>query len=670
MVVRETFLCGMPDLRRSLLAALLFAAGAIAPGCRTKPEPHPAPSPAATEGSPPMMPAHPARDIHSFSAPTEVVTTHLGLHWRVSFETRTLAGHMTAHVVRHDAEAPLRLDTRGLAVLRVETSAHPATPSLAGLGAEAGWRAATWSQSEPDAILGRALIVPLPADAQLVRVHYEASTEASGLQWLRAAQTSGEQPFLYSQSQAIHARSFIPCQDSPGVRVTYDAQIELDRPLVAAMAGRRVDAEGREVAPDALPPDGIHRFDMRQPIPAYLLALAVGDLRFTSLGPRSGVWAEPAVLAKAADEFGDLEAMLKTAESLYGPYRWERYDVLVLPPAFPFGGMENPRLTFATPTILAGDRSLVSLIAHELAHSWSGNLVTNATWGDMWLNEGFTVYIERRIIEALYGERRHAMESVLGYQDLLDEFARVDPADQHLQVSLVGRDPDDGLTDVPYEKGALLLTQLEHAFGREVFDPFIRAWFDAHAFTSVRTEVFEAFARRELYDKPAKGAAPDLARWIHGPGVPDGARRPTSPAFVEVDAQVRSFAVGDLAAKDLPGEAWTVYEWLHFLRALPKTMPTERLAELDAAFSLTASSNYEVLAQWLEVAVRRGHRPVDARLETFLLGVGRRKFLVPLFEALLAAERQTDAAQIYAKARPGYHAVTRGTLDDLLGVPG
>ncbi len=614
-----------------------------------------------------------ARDIHSYADPTRVATTHLGLSWRLAFADRTLTGHMTAALRRADPTAPLRLDTRGLSVTRVETSEHPpgASPRLAELGDDS-FTAAEWSWGQTDEILGRELVVHLPPAATLVRVHYVANADASGLQWLDAAQTSGEQPFVYSQSQAIHARSFIPCQDSPGVRVTYDALVEVDRPLVVAMAGRRIDAAGDEAPPDAVPGDGRHRFDMRQPIPAYLLAMAAGDLRFTPLGSRTGVWAEPAVVDRAAQEFADMEAMLRTAETLYGAYRWERYDVLVLPPAFPFGGMENPRLTFATPTILAGDRSLVSLIAHELAHSWSGNLVTNATWSDMWLNEGFTVYIERRIVEALYGEDRQRMEAVLGFQDLQDELSRVDEADERLAVSLKGRDPDDGLTDVPYEKGALFLRQLEEAYGREVFDPFLRQWFDDNAFTSVRTDRFESHLREHLIDvaQPRPGATiPQPDDWIHAPGIPDGAALPQSDAFVDVDAQVAAFVAGSVDVDELRGGAWSVYEWLHFLRHLPDALPVERLAELDQTYDLTTSTNYEVLAQWLDASIRHGYGAVDERLERFLVEVGRRKFLVPLYEALLAAGREDDAKRIYGGARSGYHAVTRSTLDGLLGAP-
>jgi leukotriene-A4 hydrolase len=409
---------------------------------------------------------------------------------------------------------------------------------------------------------------------------------------------------------------------------------------------------------------GRARFAMTQPIPSYLVALAVGRLEFRALGDRTGVWAEPTMLDRAADELADVESMLRTTEALFGPYRWGRYDVLVLPPAFPFGGMENPKLTFATPTILAGDRSLVALIAHELAHSWSGNLVTNATWSDLWLNEGFTVYIERRIVEAVFGRERAEMEATLGLAELERELSEVDPRDTALHVDLDGRDPDDGINRVPYEKGALLLRTLEETLGRAVFDGVLRAWFDEHAFRSVTTAQFESYLGSQL--DPAVAQALSIEAWIHEPGIPDGAARPSTQGFAAVDAALEAFlAGGDAAALD--AGSWSAHEWLRFLRGLPPDLPAARLGELDDVFALTDTGNYEVLAQWLETAVRHGHRATDERLEAFLLEVGRRKFLVPLYRSLLEHGRIDDARRIYGQARPGYHPISRGTLDELIG---
>jgi aminopeptidase N len=630
----------------------LLACGLLL-GCRPGPEPS-APGPTAATPNEPGQ-AAPA-DVHSAARPNEVVVRHSGFDLSVDFEGHSVRGVATLAVERLDPSKPLHLDTRDLEIRTVKTGTVGELKTLATAGVT--WSETTFEQTDGE--LGSDLSITLPEGADAVRIEYATSPEASGLQWLAPEQTAdGSHPFLYSQSQAIHARSWIPCQDTPGVRSTFDAVVRVDGGLTALMAAQTVPSEE----------PGVFRFTMDQPIPSYLVAMAVGKVEFAELGPRSGVWAEPSVLKKAVAEFGDVETMIDAVEGLYGPYRWGRYDILVLPPAFPFGGMENPRLTFATPTILAGDRSLVALIAHELAHSWSGNLVTNASWGDLWLNEGFTVYVERRVVESLYGREREEMEAMLGRQDLEKELAELPAPDQRLSTDLTGRDPDDGLTNVPYEKGALLLRLLEETYGREAFDPFLQKWFTEHAFTSVRTSDFEAFVKAELIEKhaPLEGKVPvDLDGWIHTPGMGPGAPTPHSAAFETVDASLQSWLGGKAKATSLETKGWTPHEWLHFLRALPKDLSSDQLAKLDGAFGFTTSTNAEILAQWLETSIRHDYRASDAALETFLVGVGRRKFLTPLYRALMESGREADAKRIYAKARAGYHPITQRTLDALV----
>jgi leukotriene-A4 hydrolase len=583
-----------------------------------------------------------AADLHSHARPEHVRVRHLDLDLEVDFGRQRLHGLATLAVERtsKDERQPLILDSRKLRIEKVESS--PDGAAFAPTPFEVG---------KEDEILGSPVTVTLPAKAKAVRIHYATGPQASGLQWLGRELTAGKRhPFLFTQSQAIHARSWIPLQDSPGVRITYTARIRTPKGVLAVMSAANDPRNPRT---------GEHRFEMKQAVPPYLIALAVGDLEFRALGRRTGVYAEPGVVGKAAEEFADLERMMSVVETLYGPYRWERYDVLVLPPSFPFGGMENPRLTFVSPTILAGDRSLVSLLAHELAHSWSGNLVSNATWSDFWLNEGFTVYLERRIVEKVYGKKRADMEAVLGRQSL---------SDQVLHIDLKGRDPDDALTDVPYEKGALFLTHLEQTFGREKFDRFLRGYFDHFAFRSITTADFAAYLDRHLLkDSPKLAAQVPVEEWLHKPGLPGTAPSFRARAFEEVQIQAKAWVEGKVKASALRTGAWSTPEWLHFLTMLPAKLTAAQMKELDEALGLTKRTNAEVLFQWLLLAVRHGYAQAYPRLEEFLTTQGRRKFLKPLYEELVKTPEGKDRARrIYEKARPNYHPIAVGTIDALL----
>ena len=594
-------------------------------------------------------------DPHSFSNPAEVAVTHLTLLLDVDFDSRTVRAEASWKIRNLSCARELRLDTRGLTIRRVQ------------LLESGSIREASFELGEERPLLGQPLVVRIEPGTEEVLIAYETTGEADALQWLEPRQTAGrKQPFLFTQSQAILARTWIPCQDTPAVRFTYTAAVEVPESLTAVMSAGN-GGEPREL------PGGRKRFlfEMPQAIPSYLMALAVGDLGFKALGERSGVYAEPSLVESAAWEFADTEKMMLACEELFGPYRWGRYDILVLPPSFPFGGMENPRLTFATPTILAGDRSLVALVAHELAHSWSGNLVTNATWDDFWLNEGFTVYLEHRIMERLYGREYDEMLARLGLDELsntVDELLKDHPADTHLKLDLAGRDPDDGMTDVAYEKGYLFLRMLENAFGRERWDVFLRSYFDRFSFQPMTTEGFLSFLDRELLAKDrALAAGLRIREWVYGPGLPGNLPAVRSAALEKAAAAAGYFAAG-VKAGALKTDGWTTHEWLHFLRHLPSPLPAERLADLDEVFSLTASKNSEILCQWFLVALPGGYRPVMEPLESFLERVGRRKFLSPLYRELAKTPGGLRRARkIYARARPGYHPVAIGTLDGILG---
>ncbi len=590
-----------------------------------------------------------ATDFHSYANPAAVRVRHLDLDWDVLFEEKILKGTAVLTVERVSQNQPLILDTRNLNIEKVETSADGANYSPA-----------TFSVGSVDKILGAPLTIPLPEKANRVRIHYSTSPGASGLQWLEPSQTAAKKdPFVFTQSEAIHARSWIPLQDTPQVRVTYTARVRTPHRLLAVMSAEN---DWRT------PRDGDYQFTMRQPIPSYLIALAVGDLQFRPLGRRTGVYAEPQVVDKAATELNDTEKMVLATERLYGPYRWGRYDLLVLPPSFPFGGMENPRLTFATPTILAGDKSLVSLVAHELAHSWSGNLVTNATWRDFWLNEGFTVYLERRILEAVYGSAREKMEAALGLRDLREEVATLEDRDEILHIDLKGRDPDEGSTDIPYEKGALFLRHLEETFGRARFDRFLRGYFDHFAFQSITTEQFLDYLQQNLLDKfPNLAARVPVDEWINKPGIPANAPQPSSPAFSRVEKQAKLWLRGEIPVARIPAAKWTTQEWLHFLKSLPQELDLKKMGELDQAFKLTRSDNSEIAFQWLLMSIRNRYQAAYPRLEEFLTSIGRRKFIKPLYEELAKTpEGKERALTIYRRARPTYHPIAVASIDEVL----
>ena len=586
-------------------------------------------------------------DPNSYANYNEVRVRDVRLDVSVSFEEKRLSGF-----------AELGLDWKSGKVLVLDTRDLEIT-EVYGIDEQARFRKVPFSLAPTHKLYGQKLSIRLPAQSPRVRIVYRTKPTASGLQWLSPEQTLGkDQPFLFSQSQAIHARSWVPLQDTPAVRFTYRAHIRTPEGLLARMSANNNPSDKA---------DGDYRFDMPQPIPSYLMALAVGKLEFKSLGKRSGVYAEPGRIDAAAAELSDTESMIDIAEQLYGPYRWERYDMLVLPPSFPFGGMENPRLTFLTPTFIAGDKSLVSLIAHELAHSWSGNLVTNDSWSSIWLNEGFTTYVQSRIVEKAYGRERERMETSLSEADLLAEIKEMPEADQSFRPNLVGRDPDEGLSSVPYDKGQWFLRWLEESFGREKFDPFIRAWFDSHAFQSVNTDQFLAFLQSELLDKnPGVVTIEQVQQWVEKPGIPAFAKAAESAKFKAVDALIARFNAGEASVADVPAAQYSTQEWLRLLHGLnAKAQSTETLAALDKAFKLTGYGNNEVAHVWYLMAIANGYSAADAAMEQYLVTIGRRKLIVPLYK-LLSEKDRARAQAIYAKARPGYHPIAQSTLDEML----
>jgi leukotriene-A4 hydrolase len=629
------------------LLSLLAACSAPAP-----PEPAPVSAKAPQPAPQTTSPTAPVRDPQSFAHPDEVAVEHLKLDLTVDFTQKILTGRASLRLKNKTAADRLFLDTHDLDVRRVLLD---------------GKTAAKYTLHDAQPILGSALEIEITPQTEWVSIDYSSRPEAGALQWLDPQQTAGKtHPFLLSQSESILARTWVPCQDTPGVRMTYEAEVRVPPELLAVMSATN---------PQKKSADGVYRFEMKQRIPSYLLALAVGDLEFRALGPRSGVYAEPPVIEAAAWELADTPKMIDAAEKLYGPYQWGRYDVLVLPPSFPFGGMENPRLTFATPTILARDRSLVSLIAHELAHSWSGNLVTNASWNDFWLNEGFTNYFERRIMEAVSGKDYSDMLWILGHEELdqaVIEAGGLTSKDTALHLDLTGRDPDEVPTGIAYEKGSLFLRMLEEGVGRERFDRFLRGYFATFAFQSMDTARFVAYLKQNLLNGDEKLARQlQVDTWIYSPGIPSNAPVLHSTAFDQVDRQLAALAQGTPAAQ-LQTQGWTTHHWLHFLRNLPAPAKTTtdktKMAELDAAFHFTDTGNSEILDEWLLRALRTGYDTALPALEHFLISQGRGKFLRPLYTEMAKTPAGAEMGlRIYEKARPGYHSLARQAMDKVLG---
>ena len=599
----------------------------------------------------PILATPDAVDVHSYARPLEARVTHLALDLGVDFAAKRVGGTATLDIDAKPGVGTIILDDKGLEIEKI---------------AAADGKPLTYKVGATDEHLGAPLEIAI-GDARKIVITYKSAPEAGALQWLTPEQTLGKkQPYLFSQGQAIENRTWIPTQDSPGIRQTWEARISVAQPLTAVMSAPKVgepvtEGEAR-----------IFSFKMDKPVAPYLIAIGVGDLAFRSLGPRTGVWTEPAMLDKAAAELADTEKMITAAEALYGPYQWGRYDLLVLPPSFPFGGMENPTLTFLTPTFIAGDKSNNSLIAHELAHSWSGNLATNATWSDFWLNEGMTTYATTRIVEAVYGAKVASQQISLGHDAMRKAVAEnggVSGADTRLRIDLKGRNPDDGLTDIAYEKGAAFLRTIEIAVGRERFDAWLNGWFARHQFQPVTTSLFLADIREHLIKgDQALEAKLMLDAWVDQPGIPASLAPADPMIFAEVDTAVTGFAAGTLP-NPTAWARWTTDERLRYLTKIDRKQPPERLEALGRAFGLARAGNNELRFAFLDLAVANRLDPAVPALEDFLITQGRRKFVRPLLTALAedAQWGRPIALRVYPKARPLYHPVTTRDIDKVLG---
>ncbi|MEO6579553.1 MAG: M1 family metallopeptidase [Sphingomicrobium sp.] len=624
---------------------ILAASALLLASCQNAGDPAPKADSAQTVA--PILATPDAVDVHSFAKPLEARVTHIALDLGVDFATKRIGGMATLDIQANPGATSIILDDKGLEIEKI--AAADGTPLTYKVGA-----------ADPN--LGAPLDIAIGAARKIV-ITYKSATDSGALQWLTPAQTVGKKyPFLFSQGESIENRSWIPTQDSPGIRQSWEAKIRVAKPLTAVMSAPKagdpvVDGDAR-----------IFSYRMDHPVASYMIAIGVGDLAFRDLGPRTGVWTEPGMLDKAAAELSDTEKMVAAAEKLYGPYAWGRYDLLVLPPSFPFGGMENPTLTFLTPTFIAGDKSLTSLVAHELAHSWSGNLATNATWSDFWLNEGMTTYAERRIVEEVYGPKMAVQQVALGIdaQDkAVADAGGLAGADTRLHLDLEGRHPDDGLTDIAYEKGAAFLRMIEADVGRDRFDAWLKGWFDRHRFQPVTSALFLADLRANLIkgDKVLE-AKLMLDDWVYKPGIPANAVKAAPQAFASADLAAANFT--KLAARPQEWGQWTTDERLRFLNRLPRKLGTGYLWELERALGLNENQyNREIQFAWLDLATQNRFDPAVPLLESFLTSVGRGKFVKPLYKNLYADPSwgRPIAQRLYAQARPLYHPLVTRDVD-------
>ena len=590
-------------------------------------------------------------DKFTYANYDEVRVTHVDLNLDVNFDAKVLDGIATIDFERVKPDADmLVLDTKDLLIKSVRIFADGKPEAVT-----------DYTMDAADKVLGEALRIPLTDKTDQILISYRTSPKAEGLQWLSPEQTAGKKhPYLVSQAQALNARTMAPLQDTPAVRMTYSATLRVPDGLLPLMSASQ----------GAKDKNGEYRFEMPQPIPSYLLAIAVGDIKFKSINDHIGVYAEEYILDAAAEEFSETPQMEEANTKLYGPYRWGRYDLIVLPPSFPFGGMENPRLSFLTPTLVAGDKSLTNVVAHELAHSWSGNLVTNSSWRDAWLNEGFTSYVENRVMEELYGDRRAIMEQVLDMEGLkraISEAKR--PELTHLKLPENMEHPDDAFTLVSYIKGANFLFFLEDRFGREKFDPFLKAWFNDNAFKAVTTEDFINYLHEHLHeDNPDALTREELNAWVYGPGLPETARKPVSDAFAQVEMALSDYlehGLNRMYANANPDE-WSTHEWLHFINSLPDDLPLSRFKHMDGHLGFAFAKNAETAFAWYMQAIKGGYEPAMPKLENFLMTVGRGKFIYRLYGALKDNGKAEWANEVYAKARPGYHPIAQRRIDDIL----
>ncbi|KAK3833938.1 MAG: peptidase family M1-domain-containing protein [Linnemannia elongata] len=608
-----------------------------------------------------------AYDPNSQSNLDEVKTSHIHLNLAVDFVAKTLAGSAELDIEAiADNVSKLILDTSFITIHSATLNDAPLKYTLADRNEKYG--------SALTIELGKALA---KGDKAKVVIGYATTEECTACQWLEPSQTVGKKhPYLFTQCQAIHARSMVPCQDSPSIKLTYSANI--NAPLRAVMSAVPTGEEKQTNGTTT------YKFHQKTRMPSYLIALAVGNLEGREIGPRSTVWTEPEVIEAAAWEFVDTESFIRTGEELLTPYDWGRYDLLVLPASFPYGGMENPCLTFVTPSLLAGDRSLVDVVAHEIAHSWMGNLVTTENWEHFWLNEGFTVFVERKILGRMQGKEHAEFSAIIGHKAMVEsvEMYGNDHPFTALRPCLRGEDPDDAFSSIPYEKGFNLLYYLEkHLGGPEVFEPYVRAHVQEFAGRSINTDDWKAF----LYSFMEKNFGQekvdllnkvDWEAWLAGTGMPpvenkfdDTLAKACNCLCKKWDHSRTVEKPTEFSPKDI--EEFSPTQKVVFLERVSEldSLPHSHLELMDQTYGLTQVRNAEIKFRWHMICLKANYEKMYPEVAEFASTMGRMKFCRSLLRALYLAKNGAELARAtFKKHRAFYHPIAATMIAKDLGL--
>lgn len=610
-------------------------------------------------------------DDHSYANVNQVRTKHLHLDLDVNFENKTIYGVARHDLGKHNSDNVI-FDTKYLQIQKI-------TSGEKGKEKELEFVIGSWDK---DSILGQPLIVTLKKSERYINIYYQTTTKTVALEWLEPLQTRGKiHPILYTLGSPTSTRTWIPLQDSPTNRFTYSATVKVPKELMAVMSAENQVKRNSE---------GIYKFSMKKPIPSYLVALSVGNYSYKRISDKCGIYSESEFLSQASDELEDLPKMMQITEKMFGPYQWGKYDLLIMPNSFPYGGTENPCLNFIHPTVLAGDKSLSLSLVKQLAHSWAGNLVTPRSWNDLWLNEGLTVYFEHRILEELEDNEYSNMLTLVKFNELKEEIKYLKKVnrlgDTHLKLDLKNRNPDTGVIEVSQIKGALFFKTLETKVGRKKIDEFLVNYLNSFAFQAISTEKFIEYFKNELID-PIKLSF-NIDEWIYQPGIPKNCINVNSERLNEMQKFAREFASGiDIfepktifepipksrkikrITKQIKRSDYSTYEWIEFIRKLPKNISPEKMAMVDAYMNFSNWGNSEVMTEWYVLSIQSGYKPALSPMEEFVSRVGRSKYLLPIYAALNETEENRQLAlSIFEIAKMNYHSISISAIENLLGL--